>query len=254
MATKKVEKKELSIAEKLDQLAMLQKLDSSIDEIRILRGELPLEVLDLEDEVEGLTKRLENFQAEVNEKKENINHQNEVKKEAELLIKKYEKDQMKVRNNREFDAINKELEYQKLEIELADKKIKESEDFIDDQKVNVSGTKNKIKERKSILKEKKSELDSIIKKTEKDEEKLAKKKAKIQKQIEERLFQAYERIRSNSRNGLAVVPITRGACGGCYNKVTAQVEMEVKNKKRIIVCEHCGRIFCPPDIWEKYFS
>ena len=133
MATKKVEQKELTVAEKLDQLAMLQKLDSSIDEIKILRGELPLEVQDLEDEVEGLTKRLENFQSEVDEKKENINHQNELKKEAELLIKKYEKDQMKVRNNREFDAINKELEYQTLEIELADKKIKESEIFIEDQ-------------------------------------------------------------------------------------------------------------------------
>jgi len=134
MATKKVEQQELTIAEKLDQLAMLQKLDSSIDEIKILRGELPLEVQDLEDEVEGLTKRLENFQNEVDEKKENINHQNELKKEAELLIKKYEKDQMKVRNNREFDAINKELEYQTLEIELADKKIKEFEIFIEDQK------------------------------------------------------------------------------------------------------------------------
>tara|TARA_B100001758_G_scaffold178437_1_gene155189 strand:+ start:2006 stop:2764 length:759 start_codon:yes stop_codon:yes gene_type:complete len=246
MATKKVEIKELTIAEKLDQLVNLQKLDSSIDEIRILRGELPLEVQDLEDEVEGLTTRLDNFQNEVNAKKEDIIHQNEVKKEADLLIKKYEKDQMKVRNNREFDSINKELEYQKLEIELADKKINEAETFIDDQKVNVSGTKSRIKERKAILKEKKSELDDIIKKTEKDEEKLEKKKTKIKKQIEERLIFAYERIRSNSRNGLAVVEINRGACGGCFNKVTSQQEMEVKNKKRILVCEHCNRIFCPP--------
>jgi len=246
MATKKAEIKELSIAEKLDQLVTLQQLDSSIDEIRILRGELPLEVQDLEDEVEGLTKRLENFQNDVDAKKEDISHQNEVKKEADLLIKKYEKDQMKVRNNREFDSINKELEYQKLEIELADKKINEAEEFIDGQKANVSGTKSRIKEKKAILKEKKSELDDIIKKTEKDEEKLEKKKTKIKKLIEERLIFAYERIRSNSRNGLAVVEINRGACGGCFNKVTPQQEMEVKNKKRIIVCEHCGRIFCPP--------
>jgi len=244
MATKKAEKKELSIAEKLDQLTMLQNIDSSIDEIRILRGELPLEVQDLEDEVEGLTTRLENFQSEVNQKKEDINHQHEVKKEADLLIKKYEKDQMKVRNNREFDAINKELEYQKLEIELADKKITESEAFIDDQKSNVTGTKKLIKDRKAILKEKKSELDGIIKKTEKDEEKLEKKKTKIKKQIEERLIMAYDRIRSNSRNGLAVVEVNRGACGGCFNMVTSQQELEVKNKKRILVCEHCGRIFC----------
>ncbi len=246
MATKKAEIKELSIAEKLDQLVTFQQLDSSIDEIRILRGELPLEVQDLEDEVEGLTTRLENFQNEVDEKKEDISRQNEVKKEADLLIKKYEKDQMKVRNNREFDSINKELEYQKLEIELADKKINEAEMFIDDQKANVSGTKSRIKEKKAILKEKKSELDDIIKKTEKDEEKLERKKTKIKKQIEERLIFAYERIRSNSRNGLAVVEINRGACGGCFNKVTPQQEMEVKNKKKIIVCEHCGRIFCPP--------
>ena len=244
MTTKKVEKKELSISEKLDQLTMLQHMDSSIDELKILRGELPLEVQDLEDEVEGLTTRLENFQNETNQKKEDIDHQNEVKKEADLLIKKYEKDQMKVRNNREFDAINKELEYQKLEIELADKKIKEAEIFIDDQKSNISGTKKRIKERKATLKLKKSELDDIIKKTEKDEDKLEKKKAKIRKQIEQRLIVAYDRIRSNSRNGLAVVEINRGACGGCFNKVTSQQELEVRTKKKILVCEHCGRIFC----------
>ena len=154
MATKKVELKELTVAEKLDQLVALQKIDSSIDEIKILRGELPLEVQDLEDEVEGLSKRLENYQTETDAKKEDITNQGEVKKEAELLIKKYEKDQMKVRNNREFDSINKELEYQRLEIELADKKIKEAEDFIDNQKVSISATKNKIKERKEILKKK----------------------------------------------------------------------------------------------------
>ncbi len=244
MTNKKVEKKELSTSEKLDQLTMLQDMDSSIDELKILRGELPLEVQDLEDEVEGLTTRLENFQNETNQKKEDIDHQNGVKKEADLLIKKYEKDQMKVRNNREFDAINKELEYQKLEIELADKKIKEAENFIDEQKSNISGTKSRIKERKATLKLKKSELDDIIKKTEKDEDKLEKKKTKIRKQIEERLIVAYDRIRSNSRNGLAVVEINRGACGGCFNKVTSQQELEVRTKKKILVCEHCGRIFC----------
>ncbi len=243
MTTKKTDKKELSISEKLEQLSMLQSIDSSIDEIKILRGELPLEVQDLEDEVEGLTTRLENFQNEVDEKKENISKQNEVKKEADLLIKKYEKDQMKVRNNREFDAINKELEYQKLEIELADKKIREAEHFIDDQKSNVSGTKSRIKERKATLKQKKSELEDIIKKTEKDEQKLDRKKVKIKKEVEERLLFAYERIRSNSRNGLAVVEINRGACGGCFNKVTSQQELEVRNRKKILVCEHCGRIF-----------
>ncbi len=243
MTTKTTATKELSISEKLDQLTNLQTIDSSIDEIKILRGELPLEVQDLEDEVEGLTKRLEKFENEVAEKKENIKTQKEVRKEAGSLIEKYEKDQMKVRNNREFDAINKELEYQKLEIQLADKKIKEAEEFIDNQKTNLSETKSKIKERKSTLKEKKSELEKIIQKTEKDEAKLERGKAKIKKTIEERLLMAYDRIRSSSRNGLAVVSINRGACGGCFNKVTSQQELEVKNRKKILVCEHCGRIF-----------
>ena len=243
MATKKELKKELSISEKLDQLINLQKIDTSIDEIKILRGELPLEVQDLEDEVEGLTKRLENFENEVSEKKENIKKQKEISKEASLLIEKYEKDQMKVRNNREFDSINKELEYQKLEIELADKKIKEFQGFIEGQKENVSTTKSKIKERKSSLKEKKVELDKIIKKTSEDEAKLERSKGRIKKKVEERLLIAYDRIRSNSRNGLAVVDINRGACGGCFNKVTSQQELEVRNKKKILVCEHCGRIF-----------
>ena len=243
MATKKEVIKELSISDKLDQLTHLQNIDSSIDEIKILRGELPLEVKDLEDEVEGLTKRLENFQNEVDEKKENIKKQKELSKEAGLLIEKYEKDQMKVRNNREFDAINKELEYQKLEIQLSEKKIKEAEDFIGDQKTNLSDTKSRIKERKSSLKEKKSELDKIIQKTEKDEAKLERGKLKIKKEIEDRLLMAYDRIRSNSRNGLAVVSINRGACGGCFNKVTSQQELEVRNRKKILVCEHCGRIF-----------
>ena len=177
--------------------------------------------------------------------------QKEISKEANLLIEKYEKDQMKVRNNREFDSINKELEYQKLEIELADKKIKEFQGFIENQKDNLSTTKSKIKERKSSLKEKKVELDKIIKKTSVDEAKLERSKGRIKKKVEDRLLIAYDRIRSNSRNGLAVVDINRGACGGCFNKVTSQQELEVRNKKKILVCEHCGRIMIAADMFGK---
>ena len=245
MATKKEEIKELSIAEKLDQLVTLQKLDSSIDEIRILRGELPLEVQDLEDEVEGLTTRLENFQKEVDEKKEDISHQNEVKKEADLLIKKYEKDQMKVRNNREFESISKEIEYQELEIKLNEKKTKEAKFKISSKKEVLDETKERFDFRKKDLESKQAELDSIIKETEKDEEKLARKSKKARSIIEERLLVAYDRLRSNAKNGLAVVEVQRNSCGGCYNSIPLQLQADIKQKNKIIACEHCGRILVP---------
>ncbi len=253
MAAKKT-LEEISVAEKLDNLALLQSVDTKIDNIKILRGELPLEVKGLEDELEGLKTRKKTTEELINDSKENISNQKNSSEQATELIKKYEKDQMKVRNNREFDSINKELEFQKLEIELADKKIKEFELLISEKKQIIDDTKIKIKEKEVRLDEKKKELDEIIKQTAEEEEKLLKKRLRINKKIEQRLLDAYDRIRKSSRNGLAVVPITRGACGGCFNRVTPQQAQEVENKKKIIVCEHCGRIFCPPDIWEKYFS
>ena len=253
MAAKKT-LEEISVAEKLDNLTLLQSVDTKIDNIKILRGELPLEVKGLEDELEGLKTRKKTTEELINDSKENISNQKNSSEQATELIKKYEKDQMKVRNNREFDSINKELEFQKLEIELADKKIKEFELLISEKKQIIDDTKIKIKEKEVRLDEKKKELDEIIKQTAEEEEKLLKKRLRINKKIEQRLLDAYDRIRKSSRNGLAVVPITRGACGGCFNRVTPQQAQEVENKKKIIVCEHCGRIFCPPDIWEKYFS
>ncbi len=236
---------EISVAEKLDNLASLQEVDTKIDNIKILRGELPLEVKGLEDEIEGLKTRKKTTEELINDNKENITNQKNVSIEAAELIKKYEKDQMKVRNNREFDSINKELEFQKLEIELAEKKIKEFESLNVDKKQIIDDTKIKIKEKEERLDEKKKELDEIIKRTSEEEEKLVKKRARINKKIEQRLLDAYERIRNSSRNGLAVVSVERNACGGCFNRVTPQQALEVENKKKIIACEHCGRIFIP---------
>ena len=246
MATKKT-LEEVSVSEKLDNLGALQEIDTLIDNIKILRGELPLEVQNLEDEIAGLNTRKKTFEDQISENKENIKNQKKTSEEANELIKKYEKDQMKVRNNREFDAINKELEFQRLEIELADKKIKEFDSSNSEKKKIIDETKTKIKENDIRLEEKKKELDQIIKQTSEEEDKLLKKRSRINKKIEQRLLDAYERIRSNSRNGLAVVTVERNACGGCFNRVTPQQVLEVQNRKKIIACEHCGRIFIPSE-------
>jgi len=238
---------DVSVSEKLDNLASLQAVDTKIDNIKILRGELPLEVQNLEDEIEGLKTRKKSIEEQISDNKENIKNQKNTSEEASELIKKYEKDQMKVRNNREFDSINKELEYQKLEIELADKKIKEFDLVNSEKKQVIDETKSKIKEKESRLEDKKKELDEIIKQTSEEEEKLLKKRTRIHKKIEKRLLDAYERIRLSSRNGLAVVSVERNACGGCFNRVTPQQAVEVDNKKKIIACEHCGRIFIPSE-------
>tara|TARA_B100001250_G_scaffold229974_1_gene197401 strand:- start:1544 stop:2299 length:756 start_codon:yes stop_codon:yes gene_type:complete len=238
---------EVSVSEKLDNLALLQGVDTKIDNIKILRGELPLEVQSLEDEIEGLKTRKKTIEDQINENKENIKNQKNTSEEATELIKKYEKDQMKVRNNREFDAINKELEFQKLEIELADKKIKEFDVINSEKKGVIDDAKSKIKEKEGRLDDKKKELDEIVKQTSEEEEKLLKKRTRINKKIEQRLLDAYERIRLSSRNGLAVVSVERNACGGCFNRVTPQQAVEVDNKKKIIACEHCGRIFIPSE-------
>jgi len=250
MATKKTSE-EVSVSEKLDNLGLLQGVDTLIDNIKILRGELPLEVQNLEDEIEGLNTRKKTFEDQINENKENIKNQKNTSEEATELIKKYEKDQMKVRNNREFDSINKELEFQRLEIELADKKIKEFDSSNSEKKKFIDETKTKIKDKEVRLEEKKKELDQIVKQTSEEEDKLLKKRSRINKKIEQRLLDAYDRIRNNSRNGLAVVTVERNACGGCFNRVTPQQSLEVENRKKIIACEHCGRIFIPSEKDEK---
>ncbi|MBN1250713.1 MAG: hypothetical protein JXR51_10085 [Bacteroidales bacterium] len=248
MAKKAAEKTEISVEEKLKALYNLQQVDSEIDKIRTLRGELPLEVRDLEDEIEGLQTRINNFDEETKNLQNMISEKKNAIKESGVLIKKYEDQQMKVRNNREFDAISKEIEFQNLEIQLSEKRIKEYTDQLSDKKGIIEDSKEILKDKNEDLKLKKGELDEIISDTKKDEEKLLKKSASIEKLVEERLINAYKRIRENALNGLAVVCIERDACGGCFNSLPPQKQLDIATRRKIIVCEHCGRILVDNNI------
>jgi predicted nucleic acid-binding Zn-ribbon protein len=244
----KTHEPEISVEERLRALYSLQLVDSEIDKIKTLRGELPLEVQDLEDEIAGLETRLGNLRDEVtNHEKSDTKKNNEIL-DAQALIKKYEEQQKNVRNNREFDSLSKEIEYQNLEIELFNKKIREFNFQIDEKKVLIAESEGTLADRQSDLENKKSELDEIISDTQKEEEGLYKKSDKIQAVIEERLLTAYKRIRSNARNGLAVVSIQRDACGGCFNQIPPQRQLDIKSRKKIIVCEYCGRILVDDEI------
>ena len=239
---------EISVEERLRALYNLQLVDSEIDKIKTLRGELPLEVQDLEDEIAGLETRLGNFKEEVVNLEKAVAKKNIEITEAESLIKKYEEQQKNVRNNREFDSLSKEIEYQNLEIELFNKKIKEFLAQIDEKKLVITESETTLTERKNDLENKKSELDEIISDTQKEEEGLYKKSEKVESIIEERLLTAYKRIRANARNGLAVVPVKRDACGGCFNQIPPQRQLDIKSRKKIIVCEYCGRILVDDEI------
>jgi uncharacterized protein len=244
----KTHEAEISVEERLRALYSLQLVDSEIDKIKTLRGELPLEVQDLEDEIAGLETRLGNYREEVSNLEKAVVKKNSEITEAEALIKKYEEQQKNVRNNREFDSLSKEIEYQNLEIELFNKKIKEFNAQADEKKVVIAESEATLEDRKSDLDNKKKELDEIISDTQKEEEGLYKKSEKIQSLIEERLLTAYKRIRSNARNGLAVVPVQRDACGGCFNQIPPQRQLDIKSRKKIIVCEYCGRILVDDEI------
>jgi len=233
---------EISVEERLRALYGLQLVDSEIDKIKTLRGELPLEVQDLEDEIAGLETRLGNFRDEVVNLEKAVSKKNIEISEAEGLIKKYEEQQKNVRNNREFDSLSKKIEFQHLEIELFNKKIREFNSQIEEKKVVISESEATLIEKKSDLETKRKELDEIISDTQKEEETLFQKSEKIQQIIEERLLTAYKRIRSNARNGLAVVPVQRDACGGCFNQIPPQRQLDIRSRKKIIVCEYCGRI------------
>lgn len=244
----KTHESEISVEERLRALYGLQLVDSEIDKIKTLRGELPLEVQDLEDEIAGLETRLANLREEVvNLEKAVVKKNNEIA-EAEGLIKKYEEQQKNVRNNREFDSLSKEIEYQNLEIELFNKKIREFNVQIEEKKKIIGESETTLEERTSDLENKKAELDEIISDTQKEEEGLYLKSEKIQTLIEERLLTAYKRIRANARNGLAVVPVQRDACGGCFNQIPPQRQLDIRSRKKIIVCEYCGRILVDDDI------
>ncbi|MCB0760829.1 MAG: hypothetical protein KDC12_04840 [Flavobacteriales bacterium] len=228
--------------EKLRALYDLQVIDSMIDKMRIVRGELPLEVQDLEDEIEGLETRLGNLQAEVEKIDDEINGKKNTIQDALGLIKKYEEQQNNVRNNREFDSLNKEIEYQGLEIQLCEKKIKEFQ-FQREQKMEViDASQERLNERKGDLDSKKSELKEIVAETEKEEQILARMSEEYSKEIDERLFAAYSRIRGAAKNGMAVVPIDREASAGSFIKIPPQKQLDVAARKKIIVDEHSGRI------------
>jgi predicted nucleic acid-binding Zn-ribbon protein len=243
MAKKKAEEvTEMSVEDKLQALYELQTVDTSIDKIRILRGELPLEVEDLEDEVAGLETRIKNFQGEVETLQDSFSKKNNEIIESLALIKKYEEQQSNVRNNREFDSLSKEIEYQTLEIELAEKRKKETSDEMDGKNKVISASQTVLDERKGDLDTKKLELDEIVADTKKEEDNLTKHSEEIQIRIEPRLLTAYQKIRDNARNGLAVVTVQRDACGGCFNKIPPQRQLDIRSRKKVIVCEYCGRI------------
>lgn len=248
MEKMKSQETEISVEEKLRALYSLQLVDSEIDKIKTLRGELPLEVQDLEDEIAGLETRLNNLKEEVVNLEKAISKKQHEIAEAQLLIKKYEEQQKNVRNNREYDSLSKEIEYQTLEIELCNKKIREFNAQIEEKKALISASEGQLNERKQDLYNKKRELEEIIADTQKEEEALLDKSEKIQGMIEERLLTAYKRIRSNARNGLAVVSIQRDACGGCFNQIPPQRQLDIKSRKKIIVCEYCGRILVDDEI------
>jgi len=248
MEKAKLHESEISVEERLRALYSLQLVDSEIDKIKTLRGELPLEVQDLEDEIAGLETRLNNLREEVVTLDKSVSKKNNEISDALALIKKYEEQQKNVRNNREFDSLSKEIEYQNLEIELFNKKIKEFNFLIEEKKIVITDSEQTLSERKSDLENKKSELDEIISDTQKEEEGLYNKLSEVQGIIEERLLTAYKRIRSNARNGLAVVPVQRDACGGCFNQIPPQRQLDIKSRKKIIVCEYCGRILVDDEI------
>lgn len=242
MSAKIKEKVDASVEGKLKSLYQLQLIDSKIDRLRTIRGELPLEVSDLEDTVAGLETRLKNVTEEVAELENSLNEKKQAIKDFQSNIKKYEAQQGKVRNNREYDAITKEVEFQNLEIQLAEKRIKEAKASIALKSELLEKSTIEFEERSKDLKAKKSELDEIIAETEKEEKELIKESEKAAANIEDRLLNAYRRIRKNSRNGLAVVAVERDACGGCYNKIPPQRQLDIRLNKKIIVCEHCGRV------------
>lgn len=240
--------KDFSIEEKLTAVLTLQKIDSKRDEIRILKGELPMEVSDLEDEVAGLTTRTNNIELEINSINEYIESRKDAKKEAEALMKKYEKQQDNVKNSREFEAITKEMEMQELEMRLCDKQVKDASVRLTEIQDSKLISENQLAAKKEALAEKKGELEKIIAETEKEEVELVERSNTAKEKVEERLLTAYERIRKSYRNGLSVVPVVRDSCGGCFNIIPPQRQAEIHQRKKIIVCEHCGRILVDNDL------
>ena len=234
--------KEFSVEEKLNSLVTLQKIDSKLYEIHILKGELPMEVADLEDEILGLHARQTRIEEEVNGVSEFIEQKKNIIKDAQALVKKYEKQSDNVKNNREFEAINKEIEMQQLEVKLAEKHIKDATDEIAEKADSLEQAKKAVGLKEGMLVTKKSELEKIIVATEKEEKQYNKLAAEAREHVDERLMTSYVKIRKSYRNGLAVVPVERDACGGCFYAIPPQKQSEIKQHKKIMICENCGRI------------
>jgi predicted nucleic acid-binding Zn-ribbon protein len=240
--------KELTVEDKLKALYDLQQVDSKIDELRILAGELPQEVKDMSDEVEGLKTRLTNIENEIKECETQISDHRVRTENANASISRYKEQQNTVRNNREFDNLNKEIEYQELEIEASQRKIKYFTQELEARIADKAHTTKTIEERTVDLNQKRSELDQILAETKAEMESLMLKAADLSKKIDERLLTAFNRIRKNARNGLAVVKVERDSCGGCHAKIPAQRQLDIRTRKKIIVCEFCGRILVDPEM------
>ncbi len=238
---------EATVSQKLDTLLKLQSLDSKLDDIVRMRGDLPEEIRDLEDELIGFETRIGKFQNEIQTLNDEISSRKNAIKESEKLIKKYSDQQGNVRNNREYDAISKEVELQQLDIQLSEKKIKEAGLKIDSRNIEIETIKTSLSDRNKDLATKKGELDVLISESQEDEVRIQKEREKVQKVLEDRLYQSYNRLRTNLKNGLAVVMVKRDACGGCFNTVPPQRQADIKEKKKIIVCEHCGRVLADVD-------
>ncbi len=239
---------DLSVEEKLKALYQLQTTLSGIDEKRALRGELPLEVQDLEDEIAGLTTRVEKIKTDIDEFKKAIAQKKADITSAESSVERYKKQLDEVKNNREYDTLTKEIEFQSLEIQLCNKKIKEALIKVEEKNADLAEAEELIKDRTAALKEKKEELDDIMQETRDEEEKLKNKASELEVTIEPRLLSSFKRIRKNSRNGLGIVYVQRDACGGCFNKIPPQRQLDIKMHKKVIVCEYCGRIMIDPEL------
>ncbi|MEZ3591602.1 MAG: hypothetical protein K1V84_11240 [Muribaculaceae bacterium] len=248
MANDKTKNEQGSVEERLKALYELQTLLSEIDRIRTVRGELPLEVKDLEDDIEGLRTRIDNFNKDIDELRRKTVAEREKIKSAEANIQKYKEQLDNVRNNREFDLLSKEIEYQGLEIEASEKYINEFGRAIEAKTNEIAATEEKLNDHLHILGEKKKELEEIVSETRQDEERILEQAKAIEPRIDARTLTAFKRIRKNARNGLGVVYIQRNACGGCFNRIPPQKQMEIKMHKKIIVCEYCGRIMIDPEL------
>ncbi|MBR4369281.1 MAG: hypothetical protein IKP52_08320 [Prevotella sp.] len=244
----KKDPKDLPVEEKLKNLFQLQTTLTAIDEKRALRGELPLEVQDLEDEIEGLNTRIEKIKADIAEFQSAVTQKKGDIEKAKISVERYQNQLNEVKNNREYDTLSKEIEYQTLEIELCEKKIREASVKVNEKTELLNQNQTLVDERQKDLEEKKSELEEIMQETREEEERLKEKAHDIETKIEPRLLTSFKRIRKNARNGLGIVYVQRDACGGCFNKIPPQRQLDIKMHKKIIVCEYCGRIMIDPEL------